>query len=321
MPKLPVLPVGHIIAITTLLASGLIIALWASQTVAETLTLPPVDIDLVGKTTVTRARHEDTLLDIARRFDIGQDEIVLANSQVDRWLPGEGTEVIIPSRYILPRAERTGLVLNVPEMRLYYFPPPETGLPAIIQTYPVSIGRMDWSTPLGRTAVAAKILNPGWRPPDSIRAEAEASGKPLPEFVPPGPDNPLGDYALRLGLPGYLIHSTNRPYGVGMRVTHGCIRMYPEDIEGLFPNVPVGTPVQIVNQPVKIGWLFDTLFIEVHPLLEEQADESATLFETAMDLVNAAWAHRRFVLDARALKSALNKPDGTPVPIAQATNY
>lgn len=318
MARPPVPEIRHILVTTAFLTSGLMIALWASQTVAETLPLPPTDIDLVGQITVAEARHEDTLLDIARRFDIGQDEIVLANPQVDRWLPGEGTEVIIPSRYVLPRAERTGIVLNVPEMRMYYFPPPEAGLPATVQTYPVSIGRMDWSTPLGRTTVAAKIRNPGWHPPDSIRAEAAASGKPLPDFIPPGPDNPLGDYALRLALPGYLIHSTNRPYGVGMRVTHGCVRMYPEDIEGLFPNVPVGTPVQIVNQPVKIGWLFDTLFIEVHPPLDEHSEESEAFLETAMELINAAWAQRRFVLDAHALKAALNKPDGTPVPIAQA---
>jgi len=293
-------------------------AFWAPQCIAETLTLPPADIDLAGQTAVVEARHEDTLLDIARRYDIGQDEIVLANTQVDRWLPGKGAEVFVPSRYILPRAKRTGIVLNVPEMRLYYFPPPVASLPDRLETYPVSIGRMDWSTPLGTTKIAAKVRNPGWHPPDSIRAEAAASGTPLPELVPPGPDNPLGDYAMRLGLPGYLIHSTNRPYGVGMRVTHGCIRMYPEDIANLFPNVPVGTQVQIVNQPVKIGWLFDTLFIEIHPPLEEHAGDPAALFDTAMELINAAWAERRFDLDAQALKAALNKPDGIPVPIAQA---
>jgi L,D-transpeptidase ErfK/SrfK len=305
---------------TAVLASSLVIALWTSQTAGETLTLPPIDVDLVGQIAVVKAKHEDTLLDIARRFDIGQDEIMLANTQVDRWLPGEGSEIVIPSRFILPHAERTGIVLNVPELRLYYFPPPESGLPDKVQTFPVSIGRMDWATPLGTTKIAAKILNPSWRPPESIRAEAAANGKALPELIPPGPDNPLGNYALRLALPGYLIHSTNRPYGVGMRVTHGCIRMYPEDIEGLFPRVPVGTPVQIVNQPVKIGWLFDTLFIEVHPPLEEHTEESATLFETAMGLINATWEQRRFVLDAPALKAALNKPDGIPVPIAEATN-
>lgn len=296
----------------------LITALSACQVSAQTLVLPPTDVDLVGETGVTHALQEDTLLDIARRFDVGQDEIVLANPDVDRWLPGADTQVVVPTRYILPRAERTGLVLNVPEMRMYYFPAPVRGQPAMVQTYPVSIGRMDWSTPVGTTKVSAKTKNPSWRPPKSIREEAEARGEPLPDLIPPGPNNPLGNYALRLARPGYLIHSTNKPFGVGMRVTHGCVRMYPEDIELLFPDVPVGTLVQIVDQPIKIGWLFDTLFIEVHPPLEEKKQEPAALVESAMDLVNAAWEQRPLVLNAQTLKKALQEQSGIPVPIAHS---
>ncbi len=294
-------------------------ALCALHARAETLILPPADVDLAGHIQHVEAAHEDTLLDIARRFDIGQDEIVLANPEVDRWLPGAGTRVIIPSRYILPSADRTGIVLNVPEMRLYFFPP-QSEPPGVVQTYPVSIGRMDWNTPLGRTAVASKTRNPSWHPPESIRLEAAASGEPLPEVIPPGPDNPLGNYALRLARPGYLIHSTNRPFGVGMRVTHGCIRMYPEDIEVLFPAIPVGTRVEIVNQPIKLGWLFDTLFIEVHPPLEEHQVPPELLLETAMDLVNAAWQQRPFVLDGHALQEALRQQRGIPVPITQGSD-
>jgi len=295
----------------------LVIALWTSGTVAESFSLPPLDIDVIGQTVVTEARQEDTLLDIARRFDIGHDEIVLANRKVDRWLPGEHTEVLVPSRYVLPRAERSGIVLNVPEMRLYYFPPPDPELSDPVETYPVSIGRMDWATPLGTSRITEKTHNPSWWPPESIRAEAAANGTALPEFIPPGPDNPLGEYALRLALPGYLIHGTNRPYGVGMRVTHGCIRMYPEDIRHLFFAVPINTPVRIVNQPVKIGWLFDTLFIEVHPPLEEQTEQAAHLMDTAMDLINAAWLRQKFVLDVSALKAAVIEPNGIPAPIAR----
>jgi len=299
---------------------SLLAAFWTAQVCSASFPLPPVDVDLIGQTSVVAARHEDTLLDIARRFDIGQDEIVLANAEVDRWLPGEGTEVLIPSRYILPAAQRSGIVLNVPEMRVYYFPPPKAGSPARVETYPVSIGRMNWTTPLGTTKVVAKKRDPAWRPPASIRAEAVEKGTPLPEYVPPGPDNPLGRYAIRLGIPGYLIHSTNKPFGVGMRVSHGCVRMYPEDIEELFPEVPVGTPVQIVDQPVKIGWLFDTLYIEIHPLLEEERETSAPLLEFAMDLINAEWEKRRFILDGQALKAALQQLDGLPKPIAKARN-
>ena len=148
------------------------------------LVLPPTDVDVVGEIRVTQALKGDTLLDIARRFDIGQDEIVLANPDVDRWLPREGTEVLIPARYILPQAERRGIVLNVPEMRLYYFPAEQPEQPALMHTYPVSIGRMDWATPLGVTRVTTKTENPSWRPPQSIREEAEAAGEPLPELIP-----------------------------------------------------------------------------------------------------------------------------------------
>jgi L,D-transpeptidase ErfK/SrfK len=176
---------------------------------------------------------------------------------------------------------------------------------------------MDWTTPLGVTRVVAKTRNPDWHPPESIREEAAARGDPLPEVIPSGPNNPLGDYALRLAVPGYLIHSTNKPYGVGMRVTHGCVRMYPEDIEVLFPEVPVGTPVQIVNQPVKVGWLGDTLFIEVHPPLEEERS-STDLKAAAMDLVNREWERRPFVLDGGAFNRALSEATGIPVAIAHA---
>jgi L,D-transpeptidase ErfK/SrfK len=171
---------------------------------------------------------------------------------------------------------RAGIVVNVAELRLYYFPDGDRGR---VITHPISIGRMDWSTPIGRTTVVAKVANPAWYPPESIREEHAARNDPLPRVVPPGPDNPLGAHSLRLGLASYLIHGTNKPSGVGMRVTHGCIRMFPEDIEALFKSVPVGTPVRIVNQPYKLGWGNDGLYLEAHPPLEEQqatTDWSAT---------------------------------------------
>ena len=303
-------------------AQILLFVLWACnvQAAAETLDLPPVDIDLVGKIRTTQTQQDDTLLDVARRYGIGQDEIVLANPDVDRWLPPVGTEVVIPSRYILPNAERKGIVLNVPEMRLYYFPPATKDRQAQLLTYPVSIGRMDWITPIGLTRVHAKTENPSWRPPQSIRDEAEASGEPLPEVIPPGPNNPLGNYALRLARPGYLIHSTNKPFGVGMRVTHGCVRMYPEDIEKFFPMVPVGTPVNIVDQPVKLGWLFDTLYIEVHPPLEEKQQDPSVLVETAADLIYTIKQQRPLVLDRKALREALEQQNGLPVAIGQSVH-
>jgi L,D-transpeptidase ErfK/SrfK len=233
--------------------------------------------EVFGEVQVVQARYEDTFVGLARTYNVGYEELRQANPGVDAWLPGEGTKVTIPTLYVLPRAPRRGIVVNVAELRMYYFPadsgpPPDGVAPGSrrVVTHPISIGRMDWSTPLGTTSITAKVANPSWYPPQSIRDEHAARNDILPRVVPPGPDNPLGKHAMRLGLPGYLIHGTNKPSGVGMRVTHGCVRMFPEDIEALYKTVPVGTSVNIVNQAVKIGWTADgTLYLEAHPALME----------------------------------------------------
>jgi len=265
---------------------GLALILWMLPCLglAEVFDLPPAGNDVVGAMTTIQARADDTLIEIARRHGLGYQDIVRANPDVDTWLPGEGTEVVLPTRYVLPPGQRRGLILNLPEYRLYYFPEPSPGEAAVVMTYPISIGRMDWETPLGRTSVISKVRNPAWYPPASVRAEHAADGDPLPRIVPPGPDNPLGKYAMRLGLPGYLIHGTNRPAGVGMRVTHGCIRLFPEDIGFLFGQVGLNTTVRIINEPVKIGWNGDELVIEVHQALEitSPATESADASESGM---------------------------------------
>jgi L,D-transpeptidase ErfK/SrfK len=235
---------------------------------AEVYELPPEGFDVIGTVSTITSRYEDTLVDIARRHGLGYYDVVRANPGVNVWLPGEGTEIVLPNRFVLPPGPRKGLVLNLAEYRMYYFPEPKPGRPAYVYTYPMSIGRMDWETPLGRTSIVAMAKNPTWYPPQSVREEHAAEGDPLPRIVPPGPANPLGTRALRLGLPGYLIHGTNRPAGVGMRVSHGCVRMFPEDIEFLFDHIRVKTPVRIINAPVKIGWDGDTLVAEIHPLLE-----------------------------------------------------
>lgn len=239
---------------------------------AATFALPPPEVDVIGGLQSTQTRYEDTLIDIARRYGLGYEDMTLANPGVDPWLPGEGTVVTLPTRFILPGGPREGVVVNVAELRLYYYPQPKPGEEPVVITYPISIGRMDWSTPIGMTQITAKVRNPTWYPPKSVRAEHAAEGHMLPAAVPPGDDNPLGEYAIKLDLPGYLIHGTNRPDGVGMRVTHGCIRMYPEDIESLTTRIPVGTPVRIINEPYKIGWADGLLYLEAHPPLEEDAE-------------------------------------------------
>jgi L,D-transpeptidase ErfK/SrfK len=243
------------------------------------------DDRVIGQMNVVQSNHEDTLIDVARRFGLGYEEIVRANPGVDPWLPGEGAEVLLPTRFVLPDAASRGLVINVAEYRMYYFRNAGDAAGMEVMTFPISIGRMDWGTPLGKLSVASKLRQPSWYPPESVRKEHEADGRTLERVVPPGPDNPLGEYAMRLSMPSYLIHGTNRPAGIGMRVTHGCIRMFPEDIAWLFPQIPVDTPVRIVNQPYKLGWLNDDLYLEVHPRLEESAasEEAVDGEETVAD--------------------------------------
>ena len=259
----------------------------------EVFPLPAANQHVIGSVTTVTSIAADTLVDIARRHGLGYNDLVRANPGVDPWLPGEGTEITLPTRFVLPDAPRTGVVLNLPEYRMYYYPPAKPGERAVVHTYPISIGRMDWETPLGATRVVAKSVRPSWYPPASIRQEHAEAGDPLPAVVPPGPDNPLGEFAMRLGLPGYLIHGTNRPAGVGMRVTHGCIRMFPEDIAVLFSMLPVNAPVRIVNQPIKFGWLDGELYMEAHEVLAtatparlERPDEPQPLDDDALQVAD-----------------------------------
>jgi len=262
----------------------------------------------------TLAKYEDTLLDIARQFDLGQNEILLANPGVDRWLPGEKARVRIPNKRLLPATPHQGLVLNLPEYRLYYYP--KQKLPSrIVISHPISIGRIDWDTPLGKTRIIEKKKNPTWTPPKSIKKEHAEQGEILPDVFPAGPDNPLGLFALRLAVPGYLIHSTNKPYGVGMRVSHGCIRMYPEDIERLFPQVKTGTAVYIVNQAIKVGWSENKLYIEVYPELEGKELSYDKRLNTALDLIEQANNNQMPVVNGTLLKQALLESNGIPVAI------
>jgi L,D-transpeptidase ErfK/SrfK len=239
--------------------------------------LPADGSAVVGNDSAVTTVYEDTLPDIAHHYSLGYYEIIRANPGVDVWLPGADKRLTLPGRHILPAGPREGIVVNLPEHRLYYFPKPQGHDKPIVITYPVSIGKMDWRTPLGETRVIAKIVHPAWYPPASIRKEHAERDDPLPTVVPPGPDNPLGDYALRLaaGHGEYMIHGTNNPTAVGMAVTHGCIRMYPEDVAALFALIPVGTKVRLVNEPVKVAWVDGELFLEAHPPVDSEGQSVA----------------------------------------------
>lgn len=237
---------------------------------AEVYDLPSKGNDVIGQTIQISAKYEDTFVALARRYSVGFDELRLANPDVDPWLPGEGTKIIIPRAHILPDAPRDGIVVNLAEMRVYYFPSKNDEYAGKVFSYPISIGREGWGTPLGTTTIVRKKADPSWHPPASIRKEHAAKGDPLPTVVKAGPDNPLGQYAMYLGWPAYLMHGTNSPAGIGLRVSHGCLRMFPEDIAALFSMVGVGTKVTVVNQPYKFGWRNGTLYMQAHPPLAEK---------------------------------------------------
>lgn len=259
--------------------------------------------------------HDQTLLDVARRFNLGQTEIVTLNPKLERWLVKKGTVVRLPNRRILPDTPHQGITLNIAEYRMYYYP---ANQPGIVKSYAHGIGRQDWKTPLGKTTIIKKVKDPAWHPPESIRREHAANGDPLPAVVPPGPNNPLGAYALHLNLPGeYRIHGTDvaKIYGIGMQITHGCVRMYPEDIQALYNSVAIGTPVFIVKQPIKVGWLNNILYIEAHPDLEGEEKTQDQRYAVALALIQKANKGELPEFDQLALNTALKDLDGTPVPL------
>ena len=222
--------------------------------------LPETGDSVIGAVTRMRLTYDDTFAGVAERYGLGFQELVDANPGIDPWLPGEDTEIELPTQYVLPSAPREGVVINLAEYRLYYFPP---GTNHVI-TYPVGIGRTEFPTPLIETKIIGSIKEPSWTPTVDHRREHAEMGDILPSVVPPGPDNPLGPLALQLGVPGYFLHGTNKPFGVGQQVSHGCIRLYNEHILTLAELVPPGTRVTIVNQPVKVGTRYEELYLESH---------------------------------------------------------
>ena len=273
------------------------------------------DQDVVGEIQMVVTKYEDTFVDIARTYGLGYDELVAANPGVDPWLPGEGTAVILPTRFVLPVAPRRGIVLNVAAKRLFYFPEPVDGGPAMVETYPIGIGRAGWQTPMVDTTVVSKARNPIWYVPRSVRIEHAEAGDPLPKQVPPGPDNPLGKYVLGLGISGYLIHGTNKPAGVGMRVSHGCIRLFPEDIEHLYERVGIDSRVRIVNQPTLYGWQDGDLLLEVHrPLDEDNRDWTAGLVARARSSL-IRYAGESVLLDEERIEVIAENQRGFPISV------
>lgn len=269
---------------------------------------------VVGAPQVVYTQDDNTLSDLAREYGLGYDEILSANPDLDPWLPGTGMPVLLPTQYVIPDVERAGLVLNIASKRLFYFPAVAEGEPQPVMTYPIGIGRVGWETPLGASEVISKAVNPHWYVPWSVQQEHAENGNPLPSVVPPGPDNPLGTRVLKLDMPGYLIHGTNQPYGVGMRVSHGCVRLYPENIELLYELVEVGEPVMIINEPYLLGRRDGELFFESHEPLEDDTIAPAERLDQLLATYREKDALSRS--DAEHIRAIASIADGVPVKVS-----
>jgi len=304
LPRLPFI-------VASLSLSGLL----STPLAALELPLPAEGEDVVGQVQVIQAKYKDTFVDLGEANDLGYQEMVAANPGVDPWLPGEGAEVLLPTRFILPPGPREGIVINLAEYRLYYYPKEGN----VVHTYPLGIGREGWGSPVAETRITAKIKDPAWYPPKSIREEHAEAGDPLPAVVPPGPDNPLGPFKFSLALPGYLIHGSNKKFGIGTRVSHGCFRMLNHNVLELAELVPVGTPVRIINEPYKFGISGGKVYLEAHAPLEEEAgkssvvDKHAALVDKLLGREDQLGQRR---LDWDVVREVVAAEDGLPVEVS-----
>jgi L,D-transpeptidase ErfK/SrfK len=288
----------------------------AGSAAALQLPLPPPGEDIVGQVQVIKAKYEDTFADLGTTYDLGYSEMVAANPGVDAWLPGAGTEIVLPTRFILPPGPREGIVINLAEYRLYYFPKGQN----VVYTFPLGIGREGWGSPIAHTTIVAKTPNPTWTPPASIKAEHAAEGDPLPNVVPAGPDNPLGPFKFSLGTPGYLIHGSNKKFGIGTRTSHGCFRMFNNNVLEMASMVPVGTSVRIINDAYKFGNSGGKVYLEAHTPLNDDGTPSVVDKHTAVinallkreDLANHLRVNWDQVRDVVAAEDGLPTEIGVP---------
>jgi L,D-transpeptidase ErfK/SrfK len=284
--------------------------------------VPPGRDNIIGEILTYKIKKGDTLLDVGRYYDLSGKEISEANAHLDWWLPTPGREIILPTQHIMPVSKRQGVVMNIPEMRIYYYPTAvvirgkgkhktvvtSADTARVVYTFPVGLGRFDWKTPVGPFRIRGKTKDPTWVVPNDIYQEHLERDGEAEHMIPGGdPDNPLGRYRIELSLPEYGIHGTNVPWGVGMNVSHGCVRMYPEDIDVLFHMVRVGMPGQFVYQPIKFGWRANRLYVEVH---DDLYGMYPGLWNYATKLVNQSGLQDQ--VDMNALQKAVVDKTGVP---------
>ena len=294
LPRLPA--VTRYLSVAALCVAGPVAAL--------EFPLPPPGEDVVGQVQVIKAQYEDSFADLGETYELGYSEMVAANPGVVAWLPvktkGEEADVVLPTQFVLPPGKREGIVINLAEYRLYYYPKGRD----VVYTFPLGIGREGWGSPVGTTRIAAKTPNPTWTPPASIKAEHAMNGDPLPNVVPAGPDNPLGPFKFTLGMPGYLIHGSNAKFGIGTGTSHGCFRMFNKNVLEMADMVPVGTPVRIINEPYKLGVSGGKVYLELHQPLN--VSDGSLVAKGAPSEASDEEVAERY---AAVVNKVLNRPD------------
>ena len=272
--------------------------------------LVPKEDDVMGQLGLVQLKDGDTLPDIARHYSLGINTVSAANPGADTWVPDAGEQILLPLSFTLPDAPRKGIVINLAAMRIFHFK--KGGSLMTVSTYPVGVGTEERPTPMGRMYVTRKKVRPTWYVPASIAADHRKKGDPLPAKVPPGPENPLGEYALYLSKASYLVHGTNKPASIGLRATNGCIRLYPEDVRRLFKDTPVKTPVRIVNQPYLVGRRDGLVYLEAHTPFEESGAADLKKAYAKLKMIEKKSGQ---ALDWDKIDAVVTDARGYPVPV------
>lgn len=287
-----------------------LLLLTSTQVFATAYQAPPPQQSIIGHVRYDTAHYGDNVVKFAKHYDLGYNAIVNANPHLtmQRQFPS-GASVQIPTQHLLPNQPRQGIIINLPEMRMYYFP---AGTNAVY-TYPIGIGKIGKTIPITKTSITRKATDPTWTPPDDIREfNLKENGIVLPQVMPPGPDNPLGPYAIYMRVPTYLIHSTIFPESVGKRASFGCIRMYERDIKEFFPSITSGIPVAIINDPVKLGWQNNRLFMEAHQPLEEHNREYDSSLPGIVHRISSSAQNQPVLVDWQLISYIAREHDGLP---------
>lgn len=296
-----------------LILMSLSLGIFAPTVFATNYNLPSGDSNIIGEIQYVYTDGSQTLGNVAKQYDVGFNQMSDANNGLTRIT--SGTRLQVPGAHILPPLPRKGIVINLSEMRMYYYPPGSD----VVKTYPIGIGKVGKTIPLAQTRIVRKVVNPVWIPPQDIREFNQKQGIELPAMMPAGPDNPLGPYAIYLGVPTYLIHSTIFPESVGRRASFGCIRMHEDDIKDFFPIVTPGTSVAIIDQPTKVGWFNNQLYIEAHSPLEE-SQQTANHNNVVTLVADAIPKDSATLIDWQMVEYLSKERDGVPHEIGFRAN-